>query len=416
MFITDSGTYATPAELPTVRVPSGYRAYITSLSKTYEYSTDSTLVPNSTTVLAGTGGNWLLVPSNSLIELTSTHRKELFEVSADELITAPLDDGSPSPITYYIENDSGTSLAAAELALNSYVSDLSLQVSFEVEVLGYLNLTTYALDIASIPYVGSTVTYPDNVIRLPKALPNNSALVIKVYVTLAGTGALAEESYVSLYPKLSLYFTGTEVSFYGEPVADIASLKGLASSSYKDKQVRYLESKAALYAYDAESTATDNGDTVIAPNGSPPAGRWLASQAGIQDGTISLAKLDASLQADIAGEVRVTTLTYATSQAVTLNTDLDEYDYFIVNCPADDAGITTVDVTGTLANNSTKNIVVELRQNTGTVVFHSSITFPGGALPVYSGAGKKDIFVITLLRDGSGALSKRGLMSIKDAG
>jgi hypothetical protein len=73
-------------------------------------------------------------------------------------------------------------------------------------------------------------------------------------------------------------------------------------------------------------------------------------------------------------------------------------------------------VSGTLANNDIKSCIIELRQNTAAVEFHSTITFPGGNAPVLSGAGKTDMLVLTLVKDSTGAVRKRGTISRSDIG
>ena len=224
-----------------------------------------------------------------------------------------------------------------------------------------------------------------------------------------------EGTYITLYPKLSPYTIVEGIPDYGEPVANIALLKALTSSTFKDRQVRYVESVKRFYGYDAESTLADNGDTVIAPAGSPATGRWLALNVEVPNGSITPAMLSSSTLDLITGngiETSTTNLTVASN--FTINTDTATTDYFIVRTPA--TGTTTIDISGTLTNNSTRAVVLELRQQAGLVQFSNTISFPGGSLPLLSGNGKTDLFVLKLVRDGSGVTKKRAFMVQKDIG
>lgn len=64
------------------------------------------------------------------------------------------------------------------------------------------------------------------------------------------------------------------------PVADLAAARAI--TDYKDKMLLHIET-LGLYRYEAESTAADNGTTVIKPNDVSGAGRWLRMNSPLDD-------------------------------------------------------------------------------------------------------------------------------------
>ena len=135
----------------------------------------------------------------------------------------------------------------------------------------------------------------------------------------------------------------------------------------------------------------------------------------VPNGSITPAMLSSSTLDLITGnEIETSTTNLTVASTFTINTDTATTDYFIVRTPA--TGTTTIDISGTLTNNSTRAVVLELRQQAGLVQFSNTISFPGGSLPLLSGNGKTDLFVLKLVRDGSGVTKKRAFMVQKDIG
>lgn len=401
--------------LPAVStIPNGFRVTLQSVERVYEYNATSNRPVDGITVLTANVGQWLLTSSNSMLEIDTNATKELFQVNDEELIEAPLE--NPVAVKYYIVNDEGVPIPEAELELNSYASDSALNTRYYVTVLGYLNLTTNVLDVSGIDFINTTVTYPGTKVRLSKALPAGAAFVVEVTPVILLDSPLVEGTYITLYPKLNKYTIVESVPDYGEPVADIATLKALPSNNYKDRQIRYVESVRTLYAFDNESTLADNGSSVLIPAGSPASGRWISNTTNIPSQYITPSMLSTSTMDLIVGGIETSTTTLSVSTEFTIDLDSSTIDYYILNCPPADTGITIINITGTIANNTTKAVMLELRQNTGDVEFHSSILFPGGTLPILSGNSKTDLFVLKLVKDGSGILKKRAFMAQKDIG
>lgn len=406
------------ASFPTTELMNGFRVYVQSTERVYEYVSGSNLPADNISIVPAVGGQWVAVSSNSLRESSVNADKELFQVNDTELMEAPLPSvfQSPVAIKYYIVNNDLVPLTTAELDLNAYISDKSLQASYYTKVLGYLNLTTFALDTTNVNYVNTVVEYPNTKVTLTKALPAGSALVVEVTPNIVLDSTIVEGTYVTLYPKLNAYTVTEGVADYGEPVADLATLKALPSSAYKDRQTRFVESKRNFYAFDSDSVLADNGNTVIVPVGNPASGRWLINSSDVLPGTITPSMLSTSTLDLITGGIETTTSTINASTTFTIDLDTTSLDYFIITSPNDDGGTTLINIIGTLANNTTKAIMLELRQRTGIVAFHNSIVFPGGNIPVLSGNAKTDLFVITLVKDGAGTLKKRAFMAQKDIG
>lgn len=415
--INASRTVATINDLPT-NVPTGYRVFVTALDKYYEYDEDSTAVIDSITALEAPTGRWLLVLSDSLTEISEGFTAEIYQVSDDDLISAPLPDliNNPVPIKYYIINDDSSPLTSGELLLNAYLSDKTLQLTYGVKLLGYLDLNTYDLDTTGISQVNTVITYPQDKIVLSKTLPVDTAFVIEITPNITYLTEVLAGTFINLYPKLVNYTTVNVINYWEDPVDDIASLKAIPLSIVKDKQSRYVLSKHIIYTYDEDSDLDDDGDLVLIPNSNPTTGRWLSPTISILPASIDETKLDDAVRLKLKGVINTTTITINTSTTYTIDLDANDLDYFIITSPNEDGDTTTINITATLTNNSTKAILIELRQRTGTVEFDSAFTFPGGSIPIFSGNGKTDLFIILFNKDGSGTLKKRIFMVQKDIG
>ena len=69
-------------------------------------------------------------------------------------------------------------------------------------------------------------------------------------------------------------------SYWGASVADYAALRALTTTERKNEQTRRVEATAEQWYYDASSTATDDGATILEPDDNPVSGRWLIGTAG----------------------------------------------------------------------------------------------------------------------------------------
>jgi hypothetical protein len=402
-------------QLP-LNVPNGFRVNLLSLGKVYEFIVDSSKEANNLTVISGSGGNWELVDSNSLIETSNYCNKELYQVTEDELIAASIEIliSDSLPLKFYIVNDSGTSFTSGELDLNEYVSDKSLSVTYGIKLIGYLNLTTNVLDTTGIDNINTVIYYPEDKLQISKALPNNSAYVIELYPEIANTDRIVSGTQISVYPKLNDYTIIESVKYYGDPAIDIATLKAIPSSLYKNNQVRFVYSKQTFYYFDETSTLADNGDSVLLPNDNPVTGRWKILTFSIPDGSITLEKLDDAVLETFQGNIETEVINLTNSTDLVINLDTSTFDYFIINCPNEDGDSTTINVTATLTNKTTKAVIIELRQKTGVVSFDNSLIFPSGSIPTFSGNNKTDLFVICLVRDDLGVTKKRIFLAQKD--
>lgn len=418
--ITNNGTVAEPADLPTDTVPNGYRNRVTSLNNVYEFRKDDVSDVDGIFILAGSGGNWHLVPSNSLTETGILANVELFQLSANDYKNSKLDAFSNTtiPLKYYIINDSANPVVDVQIALNEYFSHSSVLASFEVEILGYLDFDTYTLDTTGIDYVNTIVNYPETRPTLNKNLSAGDALVIQVKPVVLSESILPAESYISIYPSLTEYRVIDQVLYWDDPVADIASLSALNPIQYKNNQVRYVISKNKPYRYDAASTATADGDSIVSPNGSPAIGRWLSTATTIGPGSVTLSTLSEEVLEAFSGQIKTTTVTISSPTNYTINLDSSTFDYYILVCPNADVGNTPtiINLTKTMPNNSTVAVVLELRQKTGIINFDSSIIFPNNTVPVLSGNNKTDIVVVTLVKDGAGTLKKRAYLAQSNVG
>jgi hypothetical protein len=410
---------ATPASLPIANIPNGYRIRITSLASIFEYVAGDTTDADEISVLTSGSGRWFLVENNSLTENTFSAEIELIEVTADEYLNVDLATsvGNPAPVKYWIINDSGVALTKGELNLNEYFSSPTIYSNFNIKIIGYLNLSTYALDVTGIDNVGSVISYPDTKISLSKNLPNDSAFVVEVQPDITLSSNIPAGSAISIYPTLSLYQTIDTVEFWDEPVDDLAALAALNSIQYKNGQTRIVKSNNRQYRFDSTSTTTANGDSVIIPSTNPASGRWIASSVIIPDQSITEAKLSSEVVALLEDGIEVTTVTISSPTTYTVDLDTVVKDYFVFNCPTSGSATPTVfNVTKTMANNTGVAIVLELRQLTSPITFDNTILFPGGNTPVLSGANKTDLIVIKLIKDSSGTLKKRGFVAQRDIG
>lgn len=408
----------TPSSLPILNVPNGYRIRVLSLNTVFEFVRDDTTIADNISVLDGEEGTWKAVSSNSLTETSISAFKELSEVTEEEYLYVPLENFDSVAIKYYIYNNTGESLDFGELNLNEFFSTNELYCNFDVRILGYLNLTTYVLDTVNIDYINTTVSYPLVRPSLSKSLPNGSALVLTVAPDINISSTLTIGSSISIYPTLNSFEYLDSAEYWDDPVDTLNDLADLTSVQYKNNQIRFVISTNRQYRFDNTSTEDDNGDSVIAPNSNPISGRWLSSSITIPNNSITTNKLSNSVLELLDDSLNIDTITIPTPTNYLINLNVVEKDYFIINCPASNVSNTSTifNVDKTLENNDGTAIVLELRQSTGVIEFHSSILFPGGETPVLSGNNKTDLVVIKIIKDGAGNIKKRGFIAQRDIG
>jgi hypothetical protein len=196
--------------------------------------------------------------------------------------------------------------------------------------------------------------------------------------------------------------------------SDWLDTEGSKYLSLKNNQVRFVYSKQTFYYFDETSTLADNGDSVLLPNDNPVTGRWKILTFSIPDGSITLEKLDDAVLETFQGNIETEVINLTNSTDLVINLDTSTFDYFIINCPNEDGDSTTINVTATLTNKTTKAVIIELRQKTGVVSFDNSLIFPSGSIPTFSGNNKTDLFVICLVRDDLGVTKKRIFLAQKD--
>ncbi|MGL5923689.1 hypothetical protein [Chroococcidiopsis sp.] len=414
---TDPTTIATSAGLPAAP-PNGFRVTLQSTNRVYEWVANDESIVDNITVLSGIGGRWKIVLSGTVGCGPESATIELFEVAQSTFENAPLDpsSGIPIPLKYYVQNSTSNAVEIGELSLNAYLSDPALRYTYDVQVMGYLNLTTYALDTFNVQYAGSTVEYPATKIQLSKALPPGSALVLEITPVPSSNNVLLEGTYLTLYPKLNDYTIVEDVKYFGDPVADLSSLKSLPLSIYRPNQVRFVVSTQQFYVFSETSGLSDNGKTVIAPNVAAATGRWLSLKIEIPDSSITVPKLAPDVLALLETSIQTTTKTLDISTSLTIDLDAETYDYVIVNGPLEDGDPTLIDVVATLSNNETRAVLVELRSKTGLIQFSPSLLFPGGQIPTFGGNGKNDLFAILLTKDSNAVLKKRIYLLQKNIG
>lgn len=416
-----SSTITNTASFPGADVPEGYRVLVSSSSKVYQYYSDSSLTTDNINVFDGwNGGKWVYVLENTVTPLTSTANKEIAEVTQEEFLPAPLESflTTPVPLKYYIVNDGSTALTTGQLFLNEYSSNSQILPTFYVTILGYLNLSTFSLDTNGIGDLGVAVEYPTNNIPLTKNLPVNSAFVISITPDVLTSSEILKGTYVSLYPLLAPYTLIDEVKDWAEAVDDLATLKGLNTAQYKDGQTRVVKSLNRKFTYDAESELSDNGSTIIIPNGSPTSGRWLAETLTVAEDSIGLDELDSEVTALLGKGINPTTVTILSPSTYTIDLDSSEFDYYIINTPLTDEFLsgTVINVIGTLENNEAKAIALEIRQSTSAVTLDASIIWPGNTAPLFSGNTKTDLVIVYLVKGGDGTLKKRAILAEQDIG
>jgi hypothetical protein len=385
----------------------------------YEFISGSVSPVDNITVLAHNSGRWFKTREASLYETTALAEIDVISADQDTLLVAPLENinSIPVPIKYWIVNDTGGTLTGLRLNLSEYTSDPAIRLVFGVKIIGYLNLTSFALDTTGIDNLGVVQEYPTLDIAFNKGIPNGSAVVIEVSPTSQLLDGVSAQSFISIYPKLVNYSLLQDLLFWDAPVDNIAALKSLNSVQYKSGQVRLVNSVNRPYRFDAASTASDNGDTVLIPNTNPTTGRWVIFDPALPDGSVGLAKLSNEVITALGDQIKTNTVTINSPTNYTIDLDAD-YDYLILKCPPTDISntITNINFTATLVNNQTKALIVELVQNTGAVAFDSSILFPSGTTPILSGNGKSDINLFSARKDSAGIVKKRGKIATTDAG
>jgi hypothetical protein len=385
----------------------------------FEYVQGASDPVDNITVLAHNTGRWFKTREASLYETTALAEIDVISADQDTLLVAPLENinSIPIPIKYWIVNDTGGTLTGLRLNLSEYTSDPAIRLVFGVKIIGYINLTSFVLDTTGIDNLGVIQEYPTLDISFNKGIPNGSAVVIEVTPSSQLLDGISAASFISIYPKLVNYSLLQDLLFWDAPVDNIAALKSLNSVQYKSGQVRLVNSVNRPYRFDAASTASDNGDTVLIPNTNPTTGRWVIFDPALPDGSVGLAKLSNEVITALGDQIKTNTVTINSPTNYTIDLDAD-YDYLILKCPPTDISntITNINFTATLVNNQTKALIVELVQNTGAVAFDSSILFPSGTTPILSGNGKSDIILFSARKDSAGIVKKRGKIATTDAG
>ena len=418
--VLNNSTYNNPSDISNLAgLLTGSRAALNSNGFVYEFVSGASDSVDNITVLAHSSGRWYKTREASLYETTALAEIDIISADQETLLVAPLENinSIPIPIKYWIVNDTGGTLTGLRLNLSEYTSDPSIRLIFGVTIIGYIDLTSFVLDTTGIDNLGVVQEYPTLDIALNKGIPDGSAVVIEVTPSSQLLDGVSAQSFISIYPKLVNYSLLQDLLFWDAPVDNIAALKSLNSVQYKSGQVRLVESVNRPYKYDAASTASDDGDTVLIPNTNPTTGRWVVFDPALPDGSIGLAKLSSDVITALGDQIKTNTVTISSPTNYTIDLDAD-YDYLILNCPPTDISntITNINFTATLANNQTKALIVELVQQTGAVAFDSTILFPSGTTPVLSGNGKSDIVIFSVRMDSAGIVKKRGKIVTTDAG
>jgi hypothetical protein len=418
--LNSPSAYNNPADISALTgLLTGFRVLLNGSGFVYEFISGSVSPVDNITVLAHNSGRWFKTREASLYETTSLAEIDVISADQETLLVAPLENinSIPVPIKYWIVNDTGGTLTGLRLNLSEYTSDPAIRLVFGVKIIGYINLTSFVLDTTGIDNLGVIQEYPTLDISFNKGIPNGSAVVIEVSPTSQLLDGVSAQSFISIYPKLVNYSLLQDLLFWDAPVDNIAALKSLNSVQYKSGQVRLVNSVNRPYRFDAASTASDNGDTVLIPNTNPTTGRWVIFDPALPDGSVGLAKLSNEVITALGDQIKTNTVTINSPTNYTIDLDAD-YDYLILKCPPTDISntITNINFTATLVNNQTKALIVELVQNTGAVAFDSSILFPSGTTPILSGNGKSDIILFSARKDSAGIVKKRGKIATTDAG
>lgn len=417
--LTGAYSVADIASLPTTTLPAGFRVRVLSLNNVYECVPGATEIVDDLTILAGTGCQWHLV-GDSLIEIDTNYDKEIYQVIPDDFQTIDLPSTSAIevPVTYYILNDSGNSLFTGELDLNVFKSDLGLQLTYNVKILGYLDLSTNTLDTTGITYVNTVISYPGTKFSIPKELPVGSALVFQVLPVFEANQVVLPGTYLTMYPRINNYIVVDSLQQWAEGVDTLASLKAIPVSLIIDQQSVHVKSVNRIYTYNSASTLADDGEGTLSPNSNPATGRWLSNSTVILDESITQDKLSPTVLSLLDDVIQTNSVVLSTSQTYTINFDTLEEDYLILTTPLDDGNDTIINFTATTTSitNKTIAIALELRQRTGNVVFDSSILFPGGIAPALSGNGVNDLLLLYLVIDGAGNVKKRAALQQKNIG
>jgi hypothetical protein len=418
--INGATSYNNPSDIATLAgVINGFRVRLNGSGFVYEFVAGATDPVDNITILTHSSGRWFKTREASLYETTSLAEIDVISADQETLLVAPLENinSIPVPIKYWIVNDTGGTLTGLRLNLSEYTSDPAIRLVFGVKIIGYINLTSFVLDTTGIDNLGVIQEYPTLDIAFNKGIPNGSAVVIEVTPSSQLLDGVSAQSFISIYPKLVNYSLLQDLLFWDAPVDNIAALKSLNSVQYKSGQVRLVNSVNRPYRFDAASTASDNGDTVLIPNSNPTTGRWVIFDPALPDGSIGLSKLSSEVITALGDQIKTNTVTINSPTNYTIDLDAD-YDYLILKCPPTDISntITNINFTATLVNNQTKALIVELVQNTGAVAFDSSILFPSGTTPILSGNGKSDIILFSARKDSAGIVKKRGKIATTDAG
>jgi hypothetical protein len=207
-------TVANPAGLP-VTPEQGLCRYITSLNYYYKYDKYSDKTVDNLNVLNATTGRWLRIGSISTYQSnTSSSGGCDVDVRTPNLtVVTPnyLCDGSTGEgVLYWLRNDgdddipSGTRISCL-IRLGDEDYSQRFSGMFELEIMGYVNLTNAVLDITTS---SNPITYDPKVewLTLTEDLQPNNAVVIKVSPQFRAeqlSGAIPYNAAISAYLQFS---------------------------------------------------------------------------------------------------------------------------------------------------------------------------------------------------------------------
>jgi len=417
-FILDKNQlFTTPKNVPnTISLPTnvleGFRIRIDSFSNSvYEFTQDN-LTPNNITILNGTNGFWRLLDSNSLIEDYVDIDLAVEMVSENEIQPIILNTiNDRKSIKYYVINNS-LPFVEGNVILNETFTNSSLVATFDVKIIGYLNLDNFSLDTSGINNINVFIEYPTNNIILNKPLPFNHALVLEIVPNINNVrNNIIFNSSIYLNPKIENYVKITPALHWAEPVADLDVLQYLLPIQITDYQIRFVKSKQVYYYYVSNSSLTVDGDNVIQPIN--VSGRWLKSTIDVRDNSITFQKLDNDLKSYFSNITKIEYITYNTLGLNILELSNYDADYFVIKTPIEDGTFTpfTFDFNyNNLDVSKSKEFVVEFKYRDSTFRFDNFIKFSNNNIPLPSGNNKTDIFIFQYQVSDNNIITKRGFV------
>jgi len=94
--------------------------------------------------------------------------------------------------------------------------------------------------------------------------------------------------------------TYAKLQYWGDAVADNTALKAVASADRSDKQARVKDDDKTIWVFDASSSATEDGTTILQPNSGT--GRWLKASGSSGGGSGSASSVEMlQTQNELAG-------------------------------------------------------------------------------------------------------------------